>query len=384
MNYIFNKIYLRLLILFGLSLIVRLVIFNFYPDQKFLDSTHYEIAGFDFFKNNFVFPTDVHMPLYPILSYLFGRTNMILIDILLSSLTTLLIYYLCLYLFDEFSALIASLISIFYPFFIFYSLSGLTETLFIFLQLSYFILLYKKKYIYSFILIVLSIYVRPSLDYFYPLIIFSFLFFVHKEKPFKILKYLFLYILVYSIMLFPWWVHNYKKYDTFVRTNLALGKLMYIGNNSLNESGGSISGVDVDLTLSTKITNDIERYKYFTEETLDFIINNPKNFAQLSGKRFIRFWRFYPYTNHYNNIYYSFISIVSFVPILLFSFFSLFKIGRIKIKELFPIFITILSLTAVHTISISSIRYRLPLEPFLIILASSFISINIKKLIKKN
>ena len=79
---------------------------------------------------------------------------------------------------------------------------------------------------------------------FVPFIIFSF-YFVYNDKNLKysitsILKYLAVYIFLLS----PWWIHNYYKYDTFVRTNLAMGQILYIGNNPLNKSGGGISGKD--------------------------------------------------------------------------------------------------------------------------------------------
>jgi 4-amino-4-deoxy-L-arabinose transferase-like glycosyltransferase len=375
----FQEIQKNFYILFILSFFIRIFFFIIYPDQLFPDSLQYEKLGIEFFNNNFQFTSPVHMPLYPVMSYIFGgRINLIFLDIILSSFSVILIFYLSSLIFDLRTGKIAGYISAIYPFFIFYSLSGLTETMYIFVQLSYIILLYKKKYLLSFFLIAVSLYLRPTLDLFYPLIIFSFIYIVHRERFLKTFKILLSYMLIYIIFLSPWWIHNYNKYDNFVRMNLAMGRVTYVGNNDLNKSGGGIAGIDVDLSYADKIENDYERYEFFLKETKDFIFKNPSRFLKLSAKRFIRFWRPYPYTSHYNSFIYNAVSIISFLPILIFSIMSLFIIKFEKFKKLVPIFIIIMSLTIVHTLTISSIRYRLPLEPFLIIFASYFIS-NIPK-----
>ena len=365
----------KLIIFFLISFLVRLLFFFFFPDQKFLDSFAYQELGFKFFNNNFILSSTVHMPLYPILSYtLGGRENLILADIIFSSFSVIIIYLICDRFFDTKSANIAAIISIFYPHFIFYSISGLTETLFIFFQLLYLFLLYKKKYIISFIILVLTIYLRPTIEILYPFIIFIFLFFIHNEKLNKTIKYLFLYFFVYIIMMSPWWIHNYVKYEQFVRINLASGQIMYIGNNELNFSGGGISGVDVNLTKFNNIENDIDRFRAFNNEVRYFIFNNPKRFIKLSAKRFSRFWRFYPYASKYNNFLYNSISIISYVPILILSIIFIFKLNYSRFKLISPLLIIILGYTLVHTISIGSIRYRLPIEPFLIIFSSYILS----------
>ena len=41
--------------------------------------------------------------------------------------------------------------------------------------------------------------------------------------------------------------HNYFKYDNFVRINLAMGQIIYIGNNPMNKSGGGVSQQDLRL-----------------------------------------------------------------------------------------------------------------------------------------
>ena len=87
-----------------------------------------------------------------------------------------------------------------------------------------------------------------------------------------------------------------------------------------------------------------------------------------------RLWRVTPYAENYQNIYYKSMSYLSYG---LLSFLTiLFFISKIfsKYKLLSIIFLIIfLYLSFIHVITISSIRYRLPIEPFIIIIGSSYI-----------
>ena len=133
-------------------------------------------------------------------------------------------------------AKIAALIFAIYPFSIFYSFNAVSETLFIFLLYSSILMLYRKKLLYGYILIILSIYVKPTADIFAPFLILCFCFLIYKYSKKETLRELCIFYLLYSLLLSPWWVHNWNKYDGFVRLNLAGGYHLYSGNNPENLS----------------------------------------------------------------------------------------------------------------------------------------------------
>ena len=93
----------------------------------------------------------------------------------------------------------------------------------------------------------------------------------------------------------PWWIHNYKKFDAFIPTNLAYGWHIYAGNNILNKSGGGIGGTDVNHRLILGPSEFGRDYfksdKVFKKEAYNFIKENPKQFFNLTTKKFFRFWR---------------------------------------------------------------------------------------------
>jgi hypothetical protein len=183
----------------------------------------------------------------------------------------------------------------------------------------------------------------------------------------------------------PWWVFQHEKYGEFVRLNLGAGPILYSGNNISNRTGGGIGGVDVDFSRFSHLEDrPIERNNTMKEAALNFIKSNPDRFVDLMGKKFIRFWRLWPYAEEYNKPHFIIISILSY-GLMLFAFihFLLFyMIDKWKIHV--PIILFIVYLTFVHVITIGSIRYRFPLEPFIIIYGCYSISRLIEKITSKD
>jgi hypothetical protein len=87
--------------------------------------------------------------------------------------------------------------------------------------------------------------------------------------------------------------------------------------------------------------------------------------------KFNRLWRPSPYAEQYSNIRYILLSAASFGPILVLSILYLLLWGWAERRKILPILMFAGYLTAVHMVFVSSIRYRLPIEPFLIVLASA-------------
>jgi hypothetical protein len=175
----------------------------------------------------------------------------------------------------------------------------------------------------------------------------------------------------------PWWVYQHDKYGQFVRLTLADGIILYSGNNPMNKTGGGVgnrTGIsDVDLTKFYQISDPIERNNEMKKEAIEYIMANPTHFVKMSAVKFIRFWRLWPFTEHYQQWYIFASSLLSYGVVLALSVGFLLRNTKNNIIKLLPIFALIVYLTLVHMVTIGSIRYRFPLEPFLIIFASQFL-----------
>lgn len=359
------------------SLIVRLLFMWVYPDQHFPDASAYRWIGTEIFSGDLI-TNHIYMPLYPVLSYLTGGgSTQILMDIVISVISVWLVFILSMYLFkDRLPALLSATIAAFYPHFLFYSVSGLTEIFYTFLLLLSFLLLYRKTFVLAIVILVLSILVRPTLDFFNPILVALFVGFVHKSGWKAVIKYLGIYFVIYIVILSPWWMHQYQKYGEFVRLNLGDGIVLYSGNNPINKTGGGITGDDVDFSIFNNEKDPIARNNKMKESAINFIIDNPARFVELAGLKFLRFWRLWPHTEHYQQWYVVATSLLSYGVVLFFAIGFLLRNVRIYFRKTIPIFALFGYLTLIHMVTIGSIRYRFPLEPFLIIFAGhSFVDI---------
>ena len=366
-----------LLIVLLLAVILRLAFMWVYPDQNFPDANAFKATGKEIFSGNIV-TNNIYMPLYPILSYLTGGAIFqILMDIFLSVLSVWLVYLLSFSLFENrLAAIFSASIAAVYPHFLFYSVSGLTEVFFTFLLLLSFFLFYRKRFFLAIIISILALLVRPTFDFLNPILVILFVGLVHNSGWKKVIQYILIYGLAYVIIMSPWWMHQYHKYGEFVRLNLGDGIVLYSGNNPLNTTGGGVgreNGVsDLDLSRFSYLKNPIERNEAMKKEALDYIMKNPGHFIELAGTKFLRFWRLWPFTEHYQQWYVIAASLLSYGTILVLSIGFIFRNSRKQFRKITPIFALFTYLTLVHMITNGSIRYRFPLEPFLIIFAGYF------------
>ena len=373
---------IKLLWLRGQSLSVILVIALCARVTAFLmglaptlpDTATYHNAGQALFTSG-VIGNHAVMPLYPIISYLTGGGKwLIAVDIMLSVATVAVIYSLAQNLFgDKRASLLAAAIAAIYPYFVFFALSRLTETLFIFLLAAAFLAYYQRQCMIGHFLLVASILTRPTIDLLAPLLVFIFMRFVHRDSVRRSLTQVLGYSLIYFLLMTPWWFHNYCKYGEFVRLNLGYGVVLYAGNNPMNESGGGIYGIDYTNDVVAGIDDPIQRNQKFVNEARDYIQKNPFKFAQNAWRKMLRIWRPWPYAKEFVSVKTVLLSLFSYGIVLISSIICLFRLRRAQIVHLTPVFILILYLTAVHMVTIGSIRYRLPIEPFLIILGSYFL-----------
>jgi 4-amino-4-deoxy-L-arabinose transferase-like glycosyltransferase len=373
-----------LLIALIMGLLVRLSILLLFSVQSFPDTSKYIAAGQSLFHTGVIKHHNM-MPLYPVLSYLMGGGVFLkLLDILLSTATIWLIYSLSLELFDsKTGALIAALITALYPFFIFYSVSRLTESSYVFLLVVSFLLLHRQRYLVGSIFLVLSILLRPTFDLLAPLLVLCFSWVVHRSPWKQTLKRLAIYLAVYVVLMSPWWYHNYGKYGRFVRLNLGDGIVLYSGNNPMNRSGGGIGGVDVDLSLFNNIYDPFQRNAAMQQAAIRYIQQDPARFVRMGAVKFLRFWRLCPYADEYTDWRFVAASVLSYGPVLVLSIIFFLFFSRKVLRLTIPCILLIVYLTAVHMITISSIRYRLPIEPFLIIFAGYALLRSVQSLSKK-
>lgn len=354
--------------LFFIALIIRLAALIIIPDLNFPDANTYRMAGAALFSGHDF--SDKVMPLYPIIAYLTGSSWILKIfDCILSALTVILIYKISFQLFERrVAAILAGASAAIYPYFIFYSISGLTETSFVFLLCLAFYLFYRKLNFLACLVSAISLLIRPANDLLNPLLILTFIVFVHHGSWKTALKWLLVYAVIYCVILTPWWAYNYHRYHTFVRTNLGSGIVVYAGNNPMNHSGGGIGDIDVNGNIFETIKNPVKRNQAMIKAGIHYALSHPWHIVKLDGIKFLRFWRLYPYAPEYKTTSTIIISLLSYGVMLALCLIYLFRHFKHDWKKISPMLLLTLSLMIGCMLTIASIRYRFPIEPFIIIL----------------
>jgi 4-amino-4-deoxy-L-arabinose transferase-like glycosyltransferase len=368
-----------------LAAALRLIAANVIPDQSQIlpDVPDYRYSAEHFIKTGLMVNW-YQMPLYPLLIAITGPGfGQLAADITLSVISVWLIYALTDELFaDQCARMFSALAAACYPPLIFFSVVGLSETLFIALVLAAFLCWYRGLFTAAAIFAVLAILTRPIFDVFAPVLVLLFALVVHRLPLTKALRHLGLYLVIYCALMTPWWLNNYRAYGGFVRLTLGAGMVLYAGNNPLNHSGGGNLGVDYDPSAFADIKDPIARDRALRDAAIEYIVHNPQRFFELATLKFLRVWQFWPANDAYRNLGIVIVSVASFVPVLLLAGVGLLTSGR-RLRRLSPILLFALGYTGILMILVGTIRYRLAVEPFLIVFAGAGVASLSKRLMSE-
>lgn len=310
-------------------------------------------------------------PLYPLVSSLFyylklNLAGIRIFQVVLSALTVPLIYLTGKKVFSIKTGLIAAVISVFYPFFIFYNGFLLTETLFIFLVVLSFWMLANlggswKYPVRAGIILGLAGLCRPTIQAFLPFIV---LLMAGFRESFQIkIKNIFLMLFFFSVTMSPWIARNYVVFNKFIPGTTMGGYVFWEGNNPMS-AGGPCHYFPENIMQ----VEEIERDKVFYNMTIEAIKENPQRFAWLLKNKFKRFWNVVPNASEFTKLFYRIVSVMSFgimMPFFLLGFFLALKNKKAQFMHLLIFFFTVF-----HMVFLASIRYRITIEPFYIMFAA--------------
>jgi len=369
----------KILILFSVAFLIRLIFiltlknhFYFDDEYEYFNMVKNFLSGKGLIVGEML--KSFRPPLYPLfLSLFYGMgcslITIRIIQVIISSFTVLLIYITGKKIFGEKVGFISAIISVLYPFFIFYTGFILTETLFIFLIVVtiYFYILtlesdkYEIKYliqcgIYS----GLSSLCRPTIE---PFFLIFLLFLLMEKANFKIkIKKILIASSFFILTLSPWIIRNYVIFKKFIPATTMGGWVFWEGNNPKSE-GGPCSYFPKNILKM----EETKRNSYLYSLAIEEIKKNPKRFIWLLYNKFKRFWNIVPNASQFQKLFYRIISILSFG--LLLPFFIIGFFLSLKKKKGLIIHAFIVYFTAFHIVFLASIRYRVAIEPFYIIFA---------------
>ena len=174
-------------------------------------------------------------------------------------------------------------------------------------------------------------------------------------------------ILVVGVVLLPWAVRNWYALGTPVFTTTNGGITLYDGWNVDNTTGGSDQSF-VRTMPQLGLMNEVERSSYLRERAVEAVREQPGRAVVLALKKAARTWSPVPLSERGNALYWT-VGLAYCVP--LFGLVSLGLLSDLPRSAKALLVLPALYLTLVHMLSVGSLRYRLPADPQLAVLAAA-------------
>jgi 4-amino-4-deoxy-L-arabinose transferase-like glycosyltransferase len=283
---------------------------------------------------------------------------------------------------DRRAALAALSASAFYPFFLYYQGLLFSETLFNTLLVAGIASLYWWRdrgfrldgvLLLSCACLGAATLTKATLTVLPPILVASLT--LSEARPALTIRTLVAATVIYVAMMAPWWVRNYVVLHTFVPCTTSALNNLYLGNNPKNPTAEVdwSANVETDLVQQMRaIPDEVVRQRAFADAAIRYIADDPIGFCQRMGLKFLRFWNIVPNAAEFRGLAYQVISAASFGPVLALAL-VVAIMWRSRTTQFIPIYLLVAYFTAIHMVTIASLRYRLPLEPFLIIMAAGIV-----------
>lgn len=170
----------------------------------------------------------------------------------------------------------------------------------------------------------------------------------------------------YLLLLGPWVWRNYNELGSLVPFSTMAGFTLYESTGP-GADGGPNHG-KVTFPPETDNLDEVSRDRALKRAVWAEVKRDPSRALWLSVRKFARTWSPVPNWSGAGAWYYQLAMLLSYVPVMLLAVAGIWHTRR-RWRSVWFLLIPVLYLTAVHTVFMGSIRYRLPAMPCLIILA---------------
>ncbi len=311
------------------------------------------------------------MPGYPAFIALCGAELRVIrvVQAGLDASTVLAIYLLARRLFDLRTARLAAVLVAINPFLIYFSGLILSETLFVaMLAWGMVLLVQPKRSFLGAILLALSIYVRPSAIVLTVLLGWGAA--VAMPSP-RSLRWIGLRIvLLTAVLLFPWALRNRAVLGEWVFTTTNGGITFYDGFNP-DADGSSNQHVFLDQMPRAHLARlgELGRDQHFKQLARRYMVANPWRCVELAAKKMLRTWSPLPLSDDFHKPLYIIGGLIYAIPLDALVIMAVLKPRATTSVKMF-LLMPALYITVVHALSVGSLRYRIPAEGPMAVLAA--------------
>ncbi len=358
------------------------------PDQRgYLELAQNLLKGNGLKSFDPRFEQDVHAvrtPGYPLLLAACGAAPRVVraVQAVLDSSTVLAIYWLTRRLRRRddgpVAAFSAAMLVAFNPFLIYFCGLLLTETLFTaMLAWGMLLLTFRRRFILGIALLGLSVIVRPSAMALPILLSFIGIWatWEHDAGPAgraarvgNALGAAMIAMLLVVALLLPWAWRNQEVLGEWVWTTTNDGITAYDGFNPA--ATGASDQRFVQEMPELQAMSETQRSQYLSVEARRFIRDNPARLLPLIARKLARTWSPFPLSEEYGKRSYVMIGLLFSVPFDLLVLIGVVR-GGLPRQVVLWLALPAIYFTVVHALSVGSLRYRVPAEPPLAVLAGA-------------
>jgi len=374
-----------ILLIFLLSFLLRLVVALRTPnsllggDADFYDYFATSVSQGKGILNQLGKPTAFYPPVYPLflafIYMVFGKSYLFykIAQAFIGALTCITIYFIGKALLNQNIGLIAAIIASCYHFFIVSNTLMMSESIFtFFLVLAVFLWIqfHRREGIRYPTLLGLSLALasltKVAFLYF---IIVIFLAELLNAKQLDNLNYgfykkIFICFLGFIFLMSLWTIRNYLVFHKFIYSSTQTGITLYSAYHPRDEKIFGLNANDATFKEAEKIESEVERSDFLIKKTIESIKKNPQKLYKYLPLKIMNFWNVFDWEilgqGRYN---------FSFAFILPFAFIGMYILRRCH-PEFFFLVSPMLYFLLIAIVIEGLPRFRLPVEPFLIILAS--------------
>lgn len=174
--------------------------------------------------------------------------------------------------------------------------------------------------------------------------------------------------LLVAIALLPWAIRNQAVLGQWVWTTTNGGITLYDGLNVDNTTGGSDQGF-VARMPQLGLMSEVERDAYLSRLAMEEVQDNPWRAIVLGGRKALRTWSPVPLSELDRPAYVA-VGLLYSLPLFALAILGVF-LGRIPLPAKLLLLTPAVVLTLAHAVTVGSLRYRLPAEPMLCVLAAA-------------
>jgi hypothetical protein len=190
-------------------------------------------------------------------------------------------------------------------------------------------------------------------------------------------------MLLLGTVLTPWWIRNARVIGHFVPTTLQVGASLYDGLNPAATGASDMQFVPV-LTAElqaadgAQVQPPADPFEYrldrlMSAEAIEWAGSHPRRVLELAGIKVLRLWNIWPNEAELRSWSMRIVVLLTYLPVLLAAIYGAWKFTAAGWAYAVA-WLPALYLTLLHTIFVSSIRYREPAMLALIVLAAGAIS----------